>query len=132
MPNWVEVGTGLGVGGVGGALDQLVQNRDEKQRRTDAAAGRAISMWKEFGTYYNYGVPLAVVIAAATNTIRSTRWLDRLTTLGGALAGRKITAQVTKAEQSAPWRPYPGGRGEPGKVPIKPRSGDSPIIVSST
>jgi hypothetical protein len=87
-------------------VDQLIQNRDERARRNDIAAGKTPSIWREVGTYYNYGVPIAVVAASAMNVIRGP-WIDRLATLGGALAGRKVTFTMTKAEQNLPWRPMP-------------------------
>ncbi len=102
--DWMAVGIDVAGGAVLGAGDQLIQNEDEKRRRT---AG-TLSHWKEYGTYYNYGVPLLGIVATAMGWVKGD-WVTRVIMGGAQLAGRKVTYTLTKAAQSAPWRPAPGG-----------------------
>jgi hypothetical protein len=95
---------GIGTGAAVGVADQLIQNRDERAKRNAAAAGETLSMWKEVGTYYNYGLPVAVVLASAMGWLPGI-WQERLAVAAGAVAGRKATFTLTKAQQSLPWRP---------------------------
>lgn len=99
MRNWTPVVVDVGVGAVSGVADQLVQNWDEKRRRTEPS----LSFWKQGGTYLNYGVPILAILAMAMG------WgSDAITSkgilVGSQLAGRKATYTMTKAAQSAPYR----------------------------
>lgn len=105
MPEWKAIGISVGTGAVAGVADQLIQNMDEKKKREDVAAGRASSIWKQIGTYYNYGLPIVIIAAAAAGALKGA-WLERMLPIAGQLAGRKVTAQVSKVQQAAPWRPY--------------------------
>jgi len=87
MLNWTKVATDVGIGGGAGAVDQLVQNADDK---------RDVGMMSKYGTYYNYGVPILAILGTAFNYIRGDM-ATRLVTVGAQLAGRKVTHQVTKA-----------------------------------
>lgn len=100
--NWMPVVTNAGVGGGAGVADQFVQNWDEKRKRADPT----LSRWKEGGTYLNYGVPIAAVFALAFGLLREP-WASRAVLVGSQLAGRKATYTLTKAAQSAPYRPVP-------------------------
>lgn len=100
--NWTPVAMDVGVGGVAGVADQFVQNWDAKRKREEPA----LSLWKEGGTYLNYGVPILAVLGMALGFIREP-WASRAILAGSQLAGRKATYAMTKAEQSAPYRPVP-------------------------
>lgn len=142
MPtDWVKLGTGAVAGGAAGAVDQVVQNRDDKEedRRhkltpTDAAGkptpgylkpDAKLPMLSRFGTYYNYGAPLVAVGAVAMGALKGDMALMALTA-GGQLAGRQITHAVTvKARPAvasytvwqrggAPAPPLPPPGGAPG------------------
>ena len=98
--NWTPVALNVGVGGGAGVADQLVQNWDEKRKRTDPA----LSRWKEGGTYLNYGLPILAVLGLAFDFLREP-WASRAVIAGAQLAGRKATYTMTKAVQSAPYSP---------------------------
>lgn len=89
---WVAVGTDVVVGGGLGAVDQLVQNADEKR---ETVTGAKLPIMAQYGTYYNYGVPLATLAGAAFGFIKGD-WITRLVSASSVLAGRKVTHQVTK------------------------------------
>jgi len=91
-----------GVGGGAGVADQLVQNWDSKRKREDPA----LSLWQEGGTYLNYGLPILAVMGLAFGFLREP-WASRAVIAGAQMAGRKATYTMTKAEQSAPYRPLP-------------------------
>lgn len=91
--NWVKVGTDVVVGGVAGVGDQLIQNEDDK--RAAAAPGEKLAIMKQYGTYYNYGVPILAVVATAMGWV-SGDWATRAVVAGSQLAGRKATKQITK------------------------------------
>jgi hypothetical protein len=102
--DWVKLGTGFIAGGAAGAVDQVVQNRDDKEedRRhglptTDPAflkTDAKLPMLSRFGTYYNYGVPLVAVGLTAGGVLKGDTALMALTA-GGQLAGREITHSMT-------------------------------------
>jgi len=96
---WVKVGTDVVIGGSIGAADQLVQNWDEKR---EAEKGEKLGVLAQAGTYYNYGVPILAILGTAFGFLRGA-WATRLVTVGSALAGRKVTHQVTKPVAAA-WR----------------------------
>lgn len=106
MPEWTPIVLDVATGMPVGALDQVLQNQDELRRRTHEAAGLVFPLWKEFGTYYNYGIPIAAIGATAIGWLKGD-WARRLLTLGSALAGRKLVFQFTKVTQATPWRPAP-------------------------
>ena len=93
MVEWVKVGTDVVVGGGAGAVDQLVQNWDD--RRAEEKAPEKLAVMAQAGTYYNYGVPILAILGAATGWLKGD-WATRMVTAGSQLAGRKITKQVTK------------------------------------
>jgi hypothetical protein len=113
MSDWKKLGIDVAVGGGVGAIDQLVQNLDEKRGIKMAAEtptlldkNGKLPMLKQYGTYLNYGVPLAAVIGVATNFIKGDM-ATRLVTAGAQLAGRKVTHQMsTRATSGAPSRAY--------------------------
>jgi len=108
MVDWTPVAIGVGVGGGSGVADQLLQNWDEKRKRADPTIG----MWREGGTYLNYGVPILSVLALAFGALREP-WSTRAVLVGSQLAGRKATYKITKAAQSAPYSPAPNYRAVP-------------------
>jgi len=110
MVEWVNVGTNVAVGGGAGAIDQVVQNQDEK-RETDKGAKLPIA--SQYGTYYNYGIPILSVLGVAFGFLKGD-WADRLVTVGSTLAGRKATWHITKRERVVAysrWQKKPGGGG---------------------
>jgi hypothetical protein len=114
MPEWTKAAVDVAVGAPAGVFDQLIQNQDEKRRREDEAAGTPFSIWKHFGTYYNYGVPALAIVGVAMNFLKGDM-ARRALTAGFQLAGRKVTYQMTKATQAAPWNRYnpPPSREQP-------------------
>lgn len=100
MVEWVKVGTNVVVGGAVGAVDQLLQNWDEKREVEAVLAGKKLGVMAQYGTYYNYGIPILAIIGTAMGWLRGD-WSTRLVTVGSALAGRKITSQVTKKEAAS-------------------------------
>lgn len=114
MADWKKIGVDTLVGGAAGVADQLVQNLDEHRGLIAAASGvqgavdknGKLPMFKQFGTYLNYGVPLATVFGVVTNTVRGDM-ATRLMTAGAQLAGRKVTHQLsTKATSQVPSAGY--------------------------
>lgn len=95
---WTKVGIDVGVGGAGGAIDQLVQNADQKREEAVAAP---LGIMSQYGTYYNYGIPILAIIGSAFGFLKGDM-ATRLITMGSTLAGRKVTWQVTKRGAS-PW-----------------------------
>lgn len=102
--NWIDNGINMAAGGAAGVGDQLIQNFDEKRRREAEAAGQKLSLWKQVGTYFNYGVPVLAVAGAATGFLKGA-WAERLILIGSQLAARKVTCNVSKATQATPWVP---------------------------
>jgi len=102
MAEWIKVGTNVAVGGAGGAIDQLVQNQDEKR---EEEKGEKLSIMSQYGTYYNYGIPILAIFGAALGFVKG-EWATRLITVGSTLAGRKVTWQVTKADRVVAYRKW--------------------------
>jgi len=101
MADWVKIGTNVVVGGGLGAIDQAVQNQDEKR---EAEAGEKLPVMKQYGTYFNYGLPIAAIFATAFGALRG-EWATRLLVAGSMLAGRKGTWQLTKRKAaSVSWK----------------------------
>jgi len=102
MVEWVKVGTSVVVGGAAGAVDQLVQNADDKRLVEKPDLG----IMAQYGTYLNYGVPILSILGVAMGWIRGD-WAVRAVTAGSQLAGRKIVKQVAKpaAASWSAWNP---------------------------
>ncbi len=105
MADWMKVGTDVLVGAAAGAIDQLVQNMDEKkalemrvQGKLDADKKMPVS--KQIGTYVNYGLPILAIVGVATNFLRGD-WATRAVVAGSQMAGRKITHQMTTTANSS-------------------------------
>ncbi len=131
VTDWVKMGTSIVAGGATGAVDQVVQNRDDKEedRRHKLATGapgylkpdEKLPMLSRFGTYYNYGVPLVAVGAVAMGALTGDTAVMALTA-GGQLAGRQITHSMT-VKARPPISPYRViGRGTPAP-PLPPPGG---------
>lgn len=86
--NWVKVGTDVGVGAGAGALGQFIADKDAERE--------APKWYEEYGTYYNYGIPIAAILLAAFGMIRGD-WETRLITAGATLAGSKGYKQIKAA-----------------------------------
>lgn len=96
MVEWVKVGTDVVVGGGAGAVDQLVQNADDKR----IAAKPDLGMMSQYGTYLNYGVPILAILGTAFGFLRGD-WATRGVLVGSQLAGRKVTQKITKKAPAA-------------------------------
>ena len=111
MTEWVKVGVDLGTGAAAGVGDQLIQNWDERRALAARTAGtlaadKKLPIMKQAGTYLNFGVPILGVVGVATNFVKGD-WATRLVTIGGQLAGRKVTHQLTTgAGSSTPTAAY--------------------------
>ncbi len=109
MVEWVKVGMDVGVGAVAGVGDQLIQNQDDNR---EATAGEKLAIMKQYGTYFNYGVPLAAIFATAFGWVKGDM-ATRLVTAGAQLAGRKVTHEMTHKAVATPvaswsqWRRNP-------------------------
>jgi hypothetical protein len=96
----MKVGSDVVVGGGGGVLDQVVQNADQKR---EEEKGEKLSIMSQYGTYYNYGVPILAILGATFGFLKGD-WATRFITMGSTLAGRKVTWQITKrGEGASPW-----------------------------
>ena len=95
---WTKIGTSIVTGAVAGILDQRIHDWDE-ERKVEAVMAQA-------GTYYNYGLPIIILILAAFGILKGD-WLNRLMTAGAQLAGRRATYQIAKPQQAqqtqSPW-----------------------------
>lgn len=98
MAEWMKVGTDVVTGGAAGAVDQLLQNQDDKRAAEKLAAGEKLGIMGQYGTYLNYGVPLLAVVATAMGWLKGD-WISRAVTAGSVLAGRKVTWQFTKRKE---------------------------------
>ena len=87
---WTKIGTSIVTGGVAGILDQRIHDWDEERRVEEVMA--------QAGTYYNYGLPIIILILAAFGILKGD-WLNRLMTAGAQLAGRRATYQIVKPNQ---------------------------------
>jgi len=95
VAEWVKIGTDVAVGGVAGVVDQVLQNQDEKR---ESEKGEKLGIMAQYGTYYNYGVPILAIIASAFGWLRGD-WANRAVVAGSTIAGRKATWHVTKRER---------------------------------
>lgn len=98
MADWMKVGTDVAIGGGAGVIDQLLQNQDEKR---EAEKGAKLGVMTQFGTYYNYGLPILAILANALGFFRGA-WAERTILVGSQLAGRKVAWQFTK-RKSVPY-----------------------------
>ena len=53
MANWAKVGTDVVVGAAAGALDQVIQNQDDKRMVAAVSNGKKLSVMSQYGTYLN-------------------------------------------------------------------------------
>ena len=91
MPNWVKVGTDLAVGGAAGVTSKLAEDWDGDRQAKQPAV--PLSFFSRASNYVDYGVPLLAVIGCVTGFLRG-EWETRALSIGGVLAGRRVTAQV--------------------------------------
>lgn len=99
MAEWTKVGANVLVGAGAGVGDQLIQDWDTKR---EEERGERLGIMKQGGTYYNYGVPILAILAAAFNFLRGD-WATRAIVAGSQLAGRKATWQITQ-RKATPWK----------------------------
>jgi len=102
MVGWAKVGTDVGVGGAVGVVDQLVQNEDEKR---ETAKGAKLPIMSQYGTYYNYGVPILAILGSTFGFLRGDM-ATRVIAAGSTLAGRKATWHITKKDRVVAYRKY--------------------------
>ncbi len=129
--NWVKVGTSAMVGGAAGVIDELVQNQDNatedaQHKAGTLAANKKLPMFSQWGTYFNYGVPLAAVVGVAAGLLKDDLAIMGLTA-GFQLAGRKGTHAVTAKVRPIPpaaWQVWERG-------PAKENKGLPPLSVNS-
>lgn len=95
MVEWVKIGTSVVVGGAAGAIDQVLQNQDEKR---ESERGEKLPIMSQYGTYYNYGVPILAILASAFGFLKGDM-ATRVITAGSTIAGRKATWHITKRER---------------------------------
>lgn len=100
MAQWMKVGTDVVVGGGVGALDQVVQNADDK--RIEEKGIEEVGLMSRYGTYYNFGIPILSILAVAMGWLRGD-WATRAVTAGSQLAGRKATKMLTAKEGAPKW-----------------------------
>jgi hypothetical protein len=74
-----------GLGAAGGVMDVIAANKDAQGIAAAVADGKKLSMFKQYGTYVNYVVPLVEVGAV----------------VGGVVDGEIATAMITSASQLA-------------------------------
>lgn len=101
---WVKAGIDGGVGAVAGVADQVIQNWDEKR---ESEAHAKLSIWKQAGTWLNYGVPVLSMLMLAFMGMPGD-WGTRMMTVGGQLAGRKATWQYTKRSRVVTYKAWTG------------------------
>jgi hypothetical protein len=116
--DWTMVGKTMGTGIVAGGLDSYIQDMTNKQivafdkKKTDPK--KELSILSQYSTWYNYGVPLALLGATAFGIGGGViqRNLGALLTAAGAIAGRKAGSQLIeygeKTKEPAAWRAYGG------------------------
>lgn len=105
---WKKVITNVVVGGAVGAVDQLIQNTDNRRGYeqnvkdpTKLDKNGKLPFLKQFGTLYNYGVPLVALGATVMGMIPE-EWSDRAVLVGAQLAGRKATETMSTRMATAP------------------------------
>lgn len=94
--NWVKVGTNVAVGGAAGAVGEFIRDKDAERDPKP-------KWYEEYGTYYNYGIPIAAILLAAFGMIRGD-WETRLITAGATLAGSKGYKQIKAAGAPAGYK----------------------------
>lgn len=104
MPEWVKVGTDLGVGAAGGVLSKLAENADTKKQATQPT--KALGFFEKMGNWVDYGVPILGVAGSLLGFLRGD-WETRVLVAGGTLAGRRVTGEMTKPKSAAGWTPVP-------------------------
>lgn len=107
MADWVRVGTNVGIGAGVGALDQIVQNKDDDRAlaRSLETPPDKLDLMSQYGTYFNYGVPVLAIAATVMG------WLprgyeDRIMVSASQLAGRRITWRYTKEKKQVGYPNY--------------------------
>ena len=125
MAGIAKIGQDLAIGGIMGAIDQFIQEEDDKRAAkyiTDNATKTPkpdrLPIWNQYGTYFNYGLPVVAALASYFGYINGAIQTE-VTTGAGALAGRKLVhyiiyKDVVKNPQSArglaPWMAAPNMR----------------------
>lgn len=98
---WMKVGMDVVTGAGVGAIDQVVQNLDDKRADEKSKllpTPETLELMSQYGTYLNFGVPLLTIVATAMGWVRG-EWATRLATSASQLAGRKIVHKFTKEKE---------------------------------
>ena len=99
MARWMKVGTDLVVGGAAGSVSKLCEDWDADR---EVKEGKKLALLAKGSTYVDYGIPLLSLVGSLVGFLKGD-WETRALSIGGTLAGRRVTAQV-KARTSA-WVP---------------------------
>lgn len=101
--NWKKMATDGAVGLAAGGLDAFVQEKTDTQvidfTALPANAGKTLSQFSRYSTYYNYGLPLVLTAAVAAGYPRSNDMQTRMMVVAGQLVGRRGTAQLIDAQK---------------------------------
>ena len=103
---WERVAMDVGTGAVGGAVSKLVENWDADRESKLPAGSAPLSFFNRASNYADYGVGLLGLLGTFFGFL-SGDWETRVLTLGGTLAGRRATGELTKKPTTtAAWQRY--------------------------
>jgi hypothetical protein len=105
MVDWTKIATNVGFGAAVGAVDQIVQNKDDDRAAARATGGDELDLMSQYSTYLNYGVPLVAIIAGAMNWLPR-GWDERILVSASQLAGRKLAWRYTKESKTPGYPNY--------------------------
>ena len=95
--DWTKLATNVGFGAAVGAVDQIVQNKDDDRaaERMAQVPADKLDLMSQYGTYFNYGVPLLAILADVMGWLPQ-NWEEKILVSSSQLAGRKLTWRYTK------------------------------------
>lgn len=98
--DWMRIGTNVAMGGAVGAIDQIVQNKDDERAaaRFAQTPPDKLDLMSQYGTYLNYGLPLVAILADVMGWMPK-GYEDRIMVSASQLAGRRITWRYTKEKK---------------------------------
>ena len=85
-----EIGTSVGAGALAGVGNHHIAKKDAERA---AAASAPLGIAAQYGTWYNYGVPIAGILLSAFGVLKGA-WATRILSIGGTLAGIKVPEQI--------------------------------------
>lgn len=112
MADWMKLATNVGFGAAVGAVDQIVQNKDDDRaaERFAQVPADKLDLMSQYGTYFNYGVPVLAILADVMGWLPR-NWEEKILVSASQLAGRRITWRYTKESKM---------QGYPNYVPATP------------